>query len=760
MASKINENLLVGESNEKVTNVISQYRFQQIREMALSGKKGREIAAKLKMSRKTVNKFLRTNSAPRYNGRTAGGPTLVMTIQPEVDRILSKNNGNSRREVRRLLQRDGLDVSLGTVGRAMAVFRRAVPKERFFSQIFEAGEQMQVDFKEEFVLPFEDGPKTVQLFMASLPHSNVAIGTAFSNKTFVCFANGLQKSFEFFGGVPKNLRFDNLSPCVTKVGRGSDRTYTQAFEAATKHYGFGLLPCSPGKGSDKGDIERDIQSYARWIQNAVKNDDLVFGSFEELNKWLADFFRTQWADSSRQKFEVEKSALRPVPVLDESVLCKMVSIVVPSNGIVKIEKRCFSVPDSHIGLTCDVLLGCFQVEIRPIIKGFSSIFHPALSEGKSSILLEHVLTSLLRKPKAMVRWEHREVLFPNASSKDFYAALQKFNESSAERAYLKCLNHILNHSWGEVLAAMELCQSEQNPQRAFEELMLPSSKEILKSEPAELVPDLASFDALIPQIERFIHELTKPSVELKITEINIDGKPTRRSEQPSTDAGTQPGGVSPGTDAKRTSEPNGTENQKSLEEIKEPHSKTADILFFERSQRDHSAGPRQSCEGGLGAQRKQCGALWEYRSWKDPHSTWPYPGAVPAGLQLLVYDSSENDDPTHRSETGCDLEQKGEGVGQNRSDRLRRGGVCFGDGGRGGAILPAHSQPLRAQEQSLYNESSIQSVGQGVYEAVGDTSCSRPDSSSLQDLPNQWPELSWSRGQTKPRGLDASGLSI
>jgi Erythromycin esterase len=63
------------------------------------------------------------------------------------------------------------------------------------------------------------------LIEGSLPYGGVAFGKAFPNKNFACFADGFHSCFEAIGDVPFNFRFDNLSPCVSHLGRGKHRIY-------------------------------------------------------------------------------------------------------------------------------------------------------------------------------------------------------------------------------------------------------------------------------------------------------------------------------------------------------------------------------------------------------------------------------------------------------------------------------------------------------------------------------------------------------
>ncbi|MBK9039027.1 MAG: hypothetical protein IPL83_07690 [Bdellovibrionales bacterium] len=63
--------------------------------------------------------------------------------------------------------------------------------------------------------------------------------------------DGVHSFFEKIGGQTKNIRIDNLSPCVKRVKKDGGRDYTDAFNRAIKYYDFGVLPCSPGRGNEK-----------------------------------------------------------------------------------------------------------------------------------------------------------------------------------------------------------------------------------------------------------------------------------------------------------------------------------------------------------------------------------------------------------------------------------------------------------------------------------------------------------------------------
>lgn len=66
-----------------------------------------------------------------------------------------------------------------------------------------------------------------------------------------CFLDGLVSSFEFFGGVPKSIIFDNGKVAV-KDGYGAYVTkLSNGYQSLKSHYAFNTLFCNPRSGNEK-----------------------------------------------------------------------------------------------------------------------------------------------------------------------------------------------------------------------------------------------------------------------------------------------------------------------------------------------------------------------------------------------------------------------------------------------------------------------------------------------------------------------------
>lgn len=87
----------------------------------------------------------------------------------------------------------------------------------------------QVDFG---VAPFKYQGESVTLpfLVLSFPHSNTFYFQVFQSQNRECFLEGLKRIFHYIGGVPKVIRFDNLSPAVKRIMPNGQRELTEEFQ--------------------------------------------------------------------------------------------------------------------------------------------------------------------------------------------------------------------------------------------------------------------------------------------------------------------------------------------------------------------------------------------------------------------------------------------------------------------------------------------------------------------------------------------------
>src|SRR5699024_3881638 len=158
----------------------------------------------------------------------------------------------------------------------------------------------QVDFGEA---PFKYHSVVIDLpyLVLSFPYSYCFYFQVFPSENTECLLEGLQRMFHYMGGVPKTIRFDNLSPAVKKILSKRERELTDTFERFVIHYGFQYEFCNPAKGNEKGHVEAMVKY--------VRNNFLL----PEHNLLDLDHFnKTLWgmAEKDRERIHYNKEIIQ------------------------------------------------------------------------------------------------------------------------------------------------------------------------------------------------------------------------------------------------------------------------------------------------------------------------------------------------------------------------------------------------------------------------------------------------------------------
>lgn len=121
------------------------------------------------------------------------------------------------------------------------------------------GHQAQVDFA-EFRLPWG---KRYALVVV-LGYSRMMWLQFYRRQTMAVLIRGLESAFEFLGGVPNELLFDQLKAVIVDDERlaGGKLLENAEFMRFAAHWGFRIRACRPYRARTKGKVERPI-GYVR-----------------------------------------------------------------------------------------------------------------------------------------------------------------------------------------------------------------------------------------------------------------------------------------------------------------------------------------------------------------------------------------------------------------------------------------------------------------------------------------------------------------
>jgi hypothetical protein len=206
------------------------------------------------------------------------------------------------------------------------------------------GVEGQVDWYEAYA-ELGGEQRKLQVFSMRSMASGGAFHRAYLRATQQAFLEAHEEAFAFFGGVFRQLRYDNLSAAVKKILRGFRREETARFIAFRSHWRFASEFCTPGAGHEKGGVEGEAGYFRRnhWVPVPAAAD------LNELNQHM---LQQCHADESRRinghestvgrQMLMERDHLLPM-VADRLDLAEISFPTVDSSGCVRVRTNAYSV---------------------------------------------------------------------------------------------------------------------------------------------------------------------------------------------------------------------------------------------------------------------------------------------------------------------------------------------------------------------------------------------------------------------------------
>lgn len=373
----------------------------------------RALARRHRVHRRTVRQALAAALPPARRVATRAAPALGphrSTIRAWLTSDLTaprKQRHTARRVWQRLVDEEGALVAESTIRAIVAEIRAELESGTRLVTVPQAhppGDEAEVDFGEATIV-IAGVPVKVEIFHLRLSHSARAIHVAFASEGQEALLEGHVLAFDRLGGVPGRIRYDNLSPAVSRVLKGRDRIETDRFIALRSHYGFDSFFCEPGEAGahEKGGVEGEVGRFRRRHLVPVPR----VASLAALNELLAAADR---ADEARHvdgrlatvgaMAEVEQSSLRPLPadVFDSTAA---LAPKVDRKARIAVRGSHYSVPVRFAGRRLDVRLGGLSITVLAAGR-VVAVHERSLHKGAQVLVLDHYLELLTRRPGAFL----------------------------------------------------------------------------------------------------------------------------------------------------------------------------------------------------------------------------------------------------------------------------------------------------------------------------------------------------------------------
>ena len=430
------------------------------RAVLVEGMSRRAAAREFGLARKTVTKMLAYSVPPGYQRQMPVRRPKLGPWQGVIDAILEGDKQRPRKQrhtAKRIFER--LRAEHGYTG-GYTIVKDYVRSARLggremFIPLTHAPGEAQADFGQAQVVIA--GRECTAHFMAfDLPHSDDCFVQAFPAETTEAFLEAHARAFEYFGGVPTRILYDNTTLAVARILGDGRRQKTRAFSELESHYLFAEKFGRPAKGNDKGKVE-NLVGYAR--RNFMVPIPRA-ASWEALNE---QFVRDAMArralrlrghkETIGERFERDRAALLPLPAARLDA-CDKTTVRVSSISLVRYKTNDYSVPTEYGHL--QVLVKAYVHRIA-IVAGCEVIAEHQRSYEREATIYDplHYLALLEHKSRAL----DQAAPLAGWQLPECFAHLRRLLEARltkhAAREYIQVLRLLETFPLAEVVAAIE-----------------------------------------------------------------------------------------------------------------------------------------------------------------------------------------------------------------------------------------------------------------------------------------------------------------
>jgi transposase len=359
------------------------------------------------MVREAIGSGVPEEKAPGTRPRLSLGPVVDF-----IDAILEADRKAPRKQrhtAHRIYVRIGkkypeVQVAESTVRQYVRERKHALGllnRETYVPQSYAWGDEAQVDWYEAEV-DLGDERQKLQVFVLRSMASGGAFHRAYYRPTQQAFLEAHQLGFEYFGGVFRSLRYDNLPIAVKKILRGYRREETARFIAFRSHWRFQSEFCNPGEGHEKGGVENEVGTFRRnhWVPVPKAQDLAEFNALlleacrEDEGRVIAGHDQTVG-----NGMVIEREHLLPLAEEDFDIV-EVAFPKVNSLGCVKVRTNAYSVP-VRSGAIVQAKITPTTVEVWH--DGRCVATHErCYGRQKETFNLEHYLDVLEHKPGALM----------------------------------------------------------------------------------------------------------------------------------------------------------------------------------------------------------------------------------------------------------------------------------------------------------------------------------------------------------------------
>ena len=312
----------------------------------------REILRREGIHWDTLKKILEHSEPPGYRTETPRpkpmiGPYLEQIAQIiEEDKQFPKKQRHTAVRIFHRIKEMGYQGKYTQVKESVREMRRL--KGEVYMPLNHRPGEAQVDFG--YALAKVSGVlRKVAFFVMALPYSDAFFVMSFERECTESYWEGHARAFEFFGGVPQRISYDNSRALVSKIIGAHERKLTDGFLKLQSHYLFREHFCRIRRPNEKGVVEGVVKfTRLNFLVPVPQVQDL-----DELNASLVALCQEDLKRRLRGKtgtkaelLQQDKAAFLDLPSAPFDA-CRKQSTTASSLSLVRFDDNDYSVPVSY-----------------------------------------------------------------------------------------------------------------------------------------------------------------------------------------------------------------------------------------------------------------------------------------------------------------------------------------------------------------------------------------------------------------------------
>jgi transposase len=462
----------------------------------------------------TLEKILQHSEPPGYKlskerSKPKIGPFLdrIGDIL-ESDKQVPKKQRHTAKRIYERIKEEGYQGKYTQVKEAVNQIKR-YSREVFMPLIHRPGEA-QVDFGEALAKVSGVLRKVYFLVMA-LPYSDAFFVVAFERECTETWWEGHVRAFEFFGGVPVRITYDNSRVLTSQIICSRGSKLTEGFSQLKSHYLFDHHFCRVRRANEKGVVE-GVVKYVRlnFFVPVPQVRDL-----EELNERLVEMCRDDLARRLRGKSGTKADLLVEDQAAFDSLpttpfdACRKQPTIVNSMSLARFDDNDYSVPVRYAHHT--ILVKGYADRVV-LCDGEETVAEHRRSWKKQGVFFNcvHYLALLERKPGAL----NHALPLADLNLPECFDILHRRLQAEAEqegqgtREYIRVLRLLENHGLpkltGAVIKGLEVRAHSRDAIAQFLIPQPPLSHPIFRLDGREHLrlvnvarPDISAYKALL-----------------------------------------------------------------------------------------------------------------------------------------------------------------------------------------------------------------------------------------------------------------------